>query len=127
MALSYNITSLQQSARRSKITNLPDRQVILDLQWVGRSSGTGAAYLSLFEIDGTPIAGNVRLSSGPLPVILDTGRGTNEGAMYVGGPDPYAKGNIGEDVILLYLSTEERESLVAPIGENFEYTVSLVS
>lgn len=89
-----------------------DRQIQIRTTFRER---TGAWYMDLFELDGTPIVFGRRVSPNFVPLLGLGFEGEQlprgQTLLVVGPADPYVKANLNDTLELLLLSAEEVDAL----------------
>lgn len=116
MALELKV--YQELPQHTQTVTLEGVQYRLRLTWFERLQ---AWYLDLYQLDETPIALGRRVTPewAPLARLLPVGKPTGE--LYVRGPDPYRRDELGPLVLLRYYTADE---IGEPPSQETYYEVS---
>lgn len=98
---------------------LGDAQFRVRLTWRERCS---AWYADLFALDETPIALGRRLTPGWGPLAGLTPPGRPDGFLYVIGPEPYYRLQLGAELHLMFATFDELPAVVEADAPRVEIT-----
>lgn len=91
------------------------------LTWRDRPD-EGGWYLDLWTAAGAAIALGRRLCPGMSPLPLEAHAEAPDGVLLVRGPDPYRRADLGSDLVLVFVPTDELPS--APAEETLLVVVA---